>query len=38
VVTPPQVRPHVTAITMGHAVTSYTVETMMATQRRRLRA
>jgi hypothetical protein len=38
VVTPPQIRPHVTAITMGHAVTSYTVETMMATQRRRLRA
>jgi hypothetical protein len=38
VVTPPQVRPHVTAITMGHAVTSYQIETLMATQRRRLRS
>lgn len=36
VTTPPETRPHVTAITMGPLVTAYTVEAFMATQRRRL--
>jgi hypothetical protein len=38
VTTPPETRPHVTAITGGHVVNQYLVETLMATQRRRLRS
>jgi len=36
VVTPPEIRPHVTAIHAGHAVTSLKAETTVATQRRRM--
>jgi hypothetical protein len=36
VVTPPDTRPHVTAITMGNQVLSYKVQALIATQRRRL--
>jgi hypothetical protein len=38
VTTPPETRPHVTAITMGEAVTSWVCETLAATQRRRMRS
>jgi hypothetical protein len=36
VITPPEVKPHVTAITTGPLVVTWTVETIIATQRRRL--
>lgn len=38
VTTPPETRPHVTAITMGEKVTSWVCETLAATQRRRMRS
>jgi hypothetical protein len=36
VITPPETKPHVTAITTGPLVVTWTVETVVATQRRRL--
>lgn len=36
VVTPPEIRPHVTAIHAGHAVTTLNAEATIATQRRRM--